>query len=446
MIYLDRIFIFIPVSPGGSGLDKTLLKKAAFQSVALMLGVIVLSIFIRQYNGIAISASTDDTAFGTGMGNEDSVREMDLSDGTAANIPEEIISADKDEDSVINPIFLNATTGINDDIMAQMGDTYLVIKKPEGENLQLQVEDIYINKQLKLVMSGFMLEKPDVGHIGRANADEIFVGEPKHTQRVTLVVEDGGYIPVVTKDYGNDPVNGIEISSKTDDFGYSTHEITLQLNHVYAHIVYEDEYYYYIDLKRPREVYDRILVIDAGHGGLDSGAVSKDGRIYEKNLNLGIILALKELLDKENIKVYYTRIQDNKVYLRPRVDLANDVDCDFFISIHCNSGGDNTRKNGTEILYYDYTHKGIASKDLAELFSEEIAKVTTLKNKGIVRMKDDDVLILHHAVVPAVLVEAGYITNSGDLEYLKTKEGQEAAALGIYNGIMRAYSEFMNQE
>ena len=66
-------------------------------------------------------------------------------------------------------------------------------------------------------------------------------------------------------------------------------------------------------------MYDRILVIDAGHGGLDSGAVSKDGRIYEKNLNLGIILALKELLDKENIKVYYTRIQDNKVYLRPRV-------------------------------------------------------------------------------------------------------------------------------
>ena len=128
MIYLDRIFIFIPVSPGGSGLDKTLLKKAAFQSVALMLGVIVLSIFIRQYNGIAISASTDDTAFGTGMGNEDSVREMDLSDGTAANIPEEIISADNDEDSVINPIFLNATTGINDDIMAQMGDTYWLLK------------------------------------------------------------------------------------------------------------------------------------------------------------------------------------------------------------------------------------------------------------------------------------------------------------------------------
>ena len=61
------------------------------------------------------------------------------------------------------------------------------------------MEDIYINKQLKLVMSGFMLEKPDVGHIGRANADEIFVGEPKHTQRVTLVVEDGGYIPVVKK-------------------------------------------------------------------------------------------------------------------------------------------------------------------------------------------------------------------------------------------------------
>jgi N-acetylmuramoyl-L-alanine amidase len=80
---------------------------------------------------------------------------------------------------------------------------------------------------------------------------------------------------------------------------------------------------------------------------------------------------------------------------------------------------------------------------MAKIFSEEISKIVPLKNKGIIQMKNDDVLILHHAKVPAIIVESGYMSNRSDLEYLMTKEGQAEIAEGIYNGILRAYEELM---
>lgn len=426
-------------------MDKALLKKAALQSVALMLGVIMLSYAIKRYNSIAISASTNEDIspnMQQGIGDFDQGI-LKLNESEFNVIDHADIDVDVDPVVRSNPIFLDTTIDFNNDILEQIGNKYLIIRKPQGEELKLQFEDIYITKNLKLIISGFMRENPDVNYIGRINKEDVFVGEPKFSQKVILEQEDGIYTPIITRDYGNDPVNDIIIKSQTDDFGYSVYEITLQLDHVYAHILYEDDYFYYIDLKRPKEVYDKILVIDAGHGGTDPGALSKDELTYEKNLNLKILLELKELLKNRDIKVYYTRINDDKIFLRPRVNLANDVDCDFFISIHCNSGGDYKKINGTEILYYDHVHKGISSKDMAKIFSEEISKIVPLKNKGIIQMKNDDVLILHHAKVPAIIVESGYMSNRSDLEYLMTKEGQAEIAEGIYNGILRAYEELM---
>ena len=320
----------------------------------------------------------------------------------------------------------------------------MIIRKPRGGAIHIQLEDLYLTKNLKLTISGLMDEIPDNSFIGRANKEDIFTGEPIYTQIGTaLQEEDGVFTTIITRDYGNDIVNDIQISSLTDELGNSTVEIMLLLDHVYAYNLYEDEYYYYIDMKSPREAYDKILVIDAGHGGKNPGAVSKDNLTYEKNINLGILLELKKLLDKENIKVYYTRIMDDRILLTPRVALANDVDCDFFISIHNNSSARSTKINGTEILYYDHVHKSIASKNMAKIFSEEISKTTSLRNNGLVQMSNDDVLILHHSKVPAIMVEAGYMSNSNDLEYIKSTEGQEAIAEGIYKGILRAYEELM---
>lgn len=416
-----------------------MLRKAAIQSLAIMLGVIMLSFAIKQYNAVAISASNNDDK----MYNKNIEKNMIQETPKVIEVEESDTKEDTNPSEIPYLIFTDARAGISNDILDHLGEQYLVIKKPQGEDLHIQLEDIYITKHLKLVISGFTSEIPDDGFIARVSNKELFIGEPKYLENETIEEdEDGTSSSVITRDCGNDPVNEIIITSQSDDFGYNVCEIMLQLDHVYVHILYEDDYYYYIDLKRPSEVYDKILVIDAGHGGKDPGAISRDERTYEKEINLKILTKLKEFLDQDNVKVYYTRLTDETLFLRPRFTLANEVECDFFISIHCNSSN-LTGPNGTEIYYYNHENKNIRTKDMAKIFSEEISKTISLKNNGTIQMKHDDIFILYNAKVPAIIIETGYISNSNDLKYLKSQDGQGTIAKGIYNGIWRAYEELM---
>jgi len=421
-------------------LDKNLLRKAALQSVALMLSVIMLSYAVRQYSSVTISASyAQDKAVYVDPDKENNKDYTEKYDAKNPNMDDNEQTA---EDARI--VLTGVKSGVKDDIIEQLGEQFLIIRKPLGEGLRIQLEDLYLNKQLKIIISGYTKESPDQNFIARVYRDEVFLGEPKHAEAEnSSPEEDGTYSSTVIKDYGNDPVNSINIENKTGLYGFNVHEIVLQLNHVYAHILFEDENYYYIDLRRPKEVYDKILVIDAGHGGKDPGAISKDEKIYEKDINLKIMHELKELLDKDNIKVYYTRTIDETIYLRPRVTLANEVECDFFISIHCNSS-DYTGPNGTEILYYNHENGNIKTKDLAKILSDELSKTVSLKSSGVMEMKDDDIFILANAKVPAVIIETGYISNINDLDYLQSQSGQQDIAIGIYNGIWRAYDELIH--
>lgn len=425
----------------GSYLDKILLKKATIQSVALMLSVIMLSYAIKQYNYVAISASNSQDE------NINNELIFENEDSKITSSIETLELKNQEEIQLFNEqqlIFGEIYSDINYDILGQLGERYLIIRKPKGENLQIQLEDIYITKSLKIIFSGILEEMPNSDGIARVNGEKIFVGEPNYIEiEITEDGNDGSDGTKIIKDYDkDDPVNEITIISQPDNLGYSEYEILLQLNHVYVHILYEDENYYYIDLKRPKDVYDRIIVIDAGHGGKDPGALSKDGSTYEKDINLKILYELKELLDKDKIKVYYTRTKDETLFLRPRFTLANEVDCDFFISIHCNANN-YTEPNGTEILYYNHVNNDVKTKDLAKILSEEMQKNTSLKNNGLIQMKDDDIFILANAKVPAVIIETGYMTNHNDLKYLLSKAGQQNIAKSIYNGIWRAYDELM---
>lgn len=431
-------------------MEKNILKKAAIQSLALMLSVILLSYAIKLNNSVAISASNiEDKSSYTPPAVQNTYQEppTTVSEPENDTIEDIEISQDIVKEERPSLIFTDATTDINIDILEQLGEKYIVIRKPQGEGLELKLEDIYIDKSLKLIISGIINEEIDNNYIGRVNNEEVFIGEPMYTENEVIEEEEDGTITsTITKEYGNDPIYEILITSQADELGHNIQEIQLQLDHVYVHIIYEDDYYYYIDLKRPKEVYDKIIVIDAGHGGRDPGALSKDELTYEKTINLKVLLELKKILDDKDIKAYYTRTLDDRLFLRQRVTLANDVDSDMFISIHCNSNGHSSKINGMEILYYNYEHKGVASKKMAKLFSEEIAGASALKNNGILQMKNDDVFILHHATVPAILVETGYMSNKNDLEYLLTEAGQIAIAEGIYKGIIRAYEELMPYE
>lgn len=211
--------------------------------------------------------------------------------------------------------------------------------------------------------------------------------------------------------------------------------------------VCEISYFYkegslYMDIMDPHDIYDKIVVVDAGHGGKMPGAVKRG--VYEKTLNLEIVKQLKEVFDEagdESIKVYYTRLSDTNPTLMERVDLANHVDADLFISIHNNStsSGLFNNENGTLILYSADDEGSNSSKRLAQICMENVAASAGSRNLGTV--DGDNIYIVRSSEVPVVLIEVGYMTNTTELTNLTDPAYQKKVAQGIYNGIMQAFEE-----
>lgn len=200
--------------------------------------------------------------------------------------------------------------------------------------------------------------------------------------------------------------------------------------------------YLCINIMDPHDIYDKIIVVDAGHGGRMPGAVKKG--VYEKTINLEIVKQLKEIFDEvddESIKVYYTRLTDTNPSLKERADLANYTDADLFISIHNNasSSGMFNNDNGTLILYSPDDSEEQLSKRLAEICMDNITETAGSKSKGIV--DGNDIYVVRYSEVPVVLIEVGFMTNTKELDNLTNPEYQKKVAQGIYNGIMQAFEE-----
>ncbi|MBP5159038.1 MAG: N-acetylmuramoyl-L-alanine amidase [Lachnospiraceae bacterium] len=233
---------------------------------------------------------------------------------------------------------------------------------------------------------------------------------------------------------GEDPVICREIRSNG---GRTKIEFTMRKTTEYE--VLEDEHFFYIRCVDPRELYDFIVVLDAGHGGTDPGALADCDKVMEKDLNLDIVLRLKKLLDAdERIRTYYTRTADRKLTLMQRVRLANDLSADAFISVHCNSAK-SSQVGGTEVLYSQYYEgEKLSSKDLANICLEKVNELYPLMNRGIVP-RGDDVLILAEAKCPAALLETAYISNPSNRKSITTPESRQAVAEGLYEAILEVH-------
>ena len=211
--------------------------------------------------------------------------------------------------------------------------------------------------------------------------------------------------------------------------------------------LYEISYYYedgnlcmsFID---PHDIYDKVIVVDAGHGGRMPGAVKRG--IKEKELNLEIVKQIKAIFDEvddDSIKVYYTRLDDTNPSLRERANLANKANADLFISIHNNSSGSGlfTSERGTMVLYNPLDTSEKSSKEFAKICLENVIASIGSRNKGLV--DGEYVYIVRSSQVPVVLIEVGYMTNYQELENLGNPEYQRKVAEGVYNAIMQAFEE-----
>ena len=220
------------------------------------------------------------------------------------------------------------------------------------------------------------------------------------------------------------------------------------------------------------------IVIDAGHGGKDPGRPNKSG-IKEKDIVLNIALDLGKKLKNSGNEVIYTRDKDIFLTLRQRAKIANDVDADLFISIHCNAFHDH-RVYGSETFVYglhvnkanfnvalkenevifleedfEKNYKGFDPNSpesligitlmqeeyldqsilLASLVQDNFTKDLKRKNRGV---KQSGFWVLHNTYMPSILIEAGFMTNAREGAYLNSKKGQ----IDISNSIFKAIESY----
>jgi N-acetylmuramoyl-L-alanine amidase len=214
--------------------------------------------------------------------------------------------------------------------------------------------------------------------------------------------------------------------------------LLIKENGIYEFKLVEEKDNIVIKVYEPKQLHSKVIVVDAGHGGKDPGAIANG--MKEKTLNLNIVKYLKEYLDKDDsIKVYYTRLDDSYPTLQDRCDLANEVDADFFLSVHNNAFY--SIHNGTESLYFP-TRKpnALDSYELADIFQKKIVAATGMKNRGL--KSRENLYVLKHTTMPAIIVEIGFMTNSNDAAKLKKTSFQKTAAKSLYDGIKETFIKY----
>jgi len=223
----------------------------------------------------------------------------------------------------------------------------------------------------------------------------------------------------------------------------------------------------------------RKLVIDAGHGGKDPGAVGKSSK--EKDIALAIALKAGKYIEDNlpDVEVIYTRKTDVFVELHNRAQIANDHEADMFISIHCNANN-SSKPYGTE-TYVMGLHKSQANLEVAKLENAAMLKEENYNDMydGFDPNKDEDYItltlfqnaylesslvlasnvqdqfreraklkdrgvwqagfwVLYKTAMPGILVETGFLSNPNDERYLRSEDGQSYIASAIY----RAFKEY----
>ncbi|MDR0880878.1 MAG: N-acetylmuramoyl-L-alanine amidase CwlD [Clostridioides sp.] len=194
-------------------------------------------------------------------------------------------------------------------------------------------------------------------------------------------------------------------------------------------------------------VTNKTIILDAGHGGIDPGALNGDQSVKEKEVNLAITLRLRELIESSGGLVILTREDDSSLYeegkgktirqkytenLNNRKKLIDESNADMFVSIHLNAFGQ-SEYFGAQTFYPE---GDVESKILAKNVQSELKRVVDKTNNRIVKPRDD-LLLLKENKIPSMLIECGFLSNDKECKLLSDKDYQEKLAWSIYVGIQK---------
>lgn len=184
-----------------------------------------------------------------------------------------------------------------------------------------------------------------------------------------------------------------------------------------------------------------VIVLDAGHGGKDEGAMVEG--VTEKDINMAIVEKLKALFEKAGASVVLTRKDENDLSslnasnhkredMKNRIDIINDEKNDLLLSIHLNSYS-NTSVKGAQTFY---TKGNLSSEYLAKCIQVQFLDIDSRMTS-----KAGDYYLLNNARIPAVLIECGFLSNDEERALLKQSDYQEKVANLIFAGTLNYFKE-----
>ncbi len=191
------------------------------------------------------------------------------------------------------------------------------------------------------------------------------------------------------------------------------------------------------------------VVVDAGHGEPDGGAVGVNGTL-EKDINLSIAIKIQEILESRGVKVIMTRTDDNSIHssdaqtlhekkvsdMHKRESIINNSGADLFLSIHMNSFTD-TSASGLHV-FYSRNHP--EAENLAVSIQDELTNITHAK-AHTVKTASETLYLMKSPVPPAILVECGFLSNPQEEELLNDELYQSKIAFAIANAIIDKYAK-----
>lgn len=188
-----------------------------------------------------------------------------------------------------------------------------------------------------------------------------------------------------------------------------------------------------------------VIIIDAGHGGMDGGAVSADGT-QEQHLNLDIALKMNEYLTELGYKTVLTRADDNSIHdsdadtirqqkvsdIHNRLKIIEENPDSIFVSVHQNYYTE-SKYSGTQVFYSVNNQE---SEKLAQNIQSSVVSSLQPDNTRQIKQSGSSIYLLHHSTVPSVLVECGFLSNAEETEKLKSEDYRMQMAQAVCKGII----------
>ena len=189
----------------------------------------------------------------------------------------------------------------------------------------------------------------------------------------------------------------------------------------------------------------KTVVVDAGHGGIDPGAVSAEG-IFEKDINLSVSECLSDFLNAFGYNVIMTRSDDNLIGnldndsvrdakrsdIKKRLEISEQAENSILLSIHQNKFS-NPKYSGTQVFY---SSNNPLSNSLACCIQSDVSRLLQPQNDRQIKAVGKEIYLLFHSQKPAVMVECCFISNADELSDLLSAEYQKKLCFCILNGVL----------